>query len=86
MVQVLAGWLTPGPSSPAFRLGWALQAGCTGVAVDDEHDGLSVAKPLRGFPDAVTASLATKLVTGSGNPTKPQLAYLVQVGHGCSHK
>ncbi len=40
-----SGWPTPGPGSPAFRRGMARQAGCAGVAVDDEHGLASVAKP-----------------------------------------
>jgi hypothetical protein len=49
-VQAMSGWLTPGPGSPAFRLGMARQAGCAGVARDDEHDVLSVAKPFDRLP------------------------------------
>ena len=40
-----SGWPTPGPGSPAFRRGMARQAGCAGVAVNDDHGLPSVAKP-----------------------------------------
>jgi hypothetical protein len=34
----VSGWLTPGPGSPAFRLGMARQADCAGVDEDEAHD------------------------------------------------
>ena len=45
----VSGWLTPGPGSPAFRLGMARQADCAGVDENEAHDVIECIKAGRQF-------------------------------------